>query len=293
MAPPVTTKDAAAVAAFCAAIFQRLYPGVRWAWLDRIFRDIEILFSGAHPEYAAVDARYHDLEHTMQAAACIALIFEGRAAAGVEPRLDARQFELALSAALLHDTGYLKLRSDTCGTGAKYTFCHVVRSCAFAASYLPTLGANDLEIEAVMAAINCTGPTTEMSRLRFRHPIEHTIGCALATADFLGQMAAPDYADELEILFEEFHESDEFIHLPAERRVFKSARELIERTPAFWESFVLPKLKTDFQGVYRYLSRPWPDGPNAYLEAVEENIRTVKRRIAGFAAAPTLAANPR
>jgi hypothetical protein len=290
MFPPVDTKNANAVAAFVEEKFARMFPGASPALLRRIFHDVDTLFSGRHPDYAAVDLRYHDLEHTLQATTCLALLLEGRHEAKVEPRIDARQFELAVASVLLHDAGYLKLRSDTVGTGAKYTFCHVLRSCAFTASYLPTLGASDHEVEAVLGAINCTGPTKEISRLYFREPVERVIGCALATSDYLGQMAAADYPDELEILFHEFQESDDFIHLPASRRVFKSARDLIERTPTFWQKFVLRKLENDFQAMYRFLARPYPHGPNPYLDAVEKNIDEVRRRIAAFTPAAAASA---
>ncbi len=289
MFPPVDTKNATAVAIFVEEKFASMYPGASLAWLITIFRDIEELFTGKNPDYAASDVRYHDLEHTLQATVCLVLLLEGRHHAAVEPRVDPRQFELALSAVLLHDSGYLKLRSDNVGTGAKYTFCHVLRSCAFAASYLPTLGANDHEVEAVLGAINCTGPTKEISRLHFREPVERVIGCALATADYLGQMAADDYPDELEILFDEFQESDDFIHLPASRRIFKSALDLKQRTPMFWQKFVMRKLESDFQAMYRFLARPFGHGPNPYLDAVNRNIAEIQRRNALEAATPALA----
>lgn len=278
MFPPVDTKDAPAVAAFVEAKFAKMYPGASLQWLQTLFQDMERLFEGKNPDYAKVDLRYHDFEHTLQATVCITLLLEGRHNAGVEPRLTPRQFELALSAVLLHDSGYIKMRSDTQGTGAKYTFCHVLRSCAFAASYLPTLGASDYEVEAVLGAINCTGPTKNISRLYFREPVERIIGCALATADYLGQMAAADYPDELEILFNEFRESDDFIHLPPSRRAFKSVGDLIEKTPMFWKKFVQPKLESDYMAVYRFLALPYPHGPNPYLDAVEKNIAKIKRR---------------
>lgn len=285
MLPLVETKDAPAVASFVISSFERLYPDASTAWLTTLFADIHAFFTGRRPDYAAIDLRYHDLEHTLQAAVCITLLLEGRQAAATEPRLGARHFEMALSATLLHDTGYLKLRSDESGTGAKYTHSHVLRSCTFAASYLPPLGASDLEIETVLAAINCTGPTREIGHVHFREPIGRVIGTALGTADYLGQMAAPDYPDELEILFNEFHEADEFVQLPTEQRAFNSAAELIERTPTFWRDFVKQKLEHDFQGVYRFLARPYPDGPNAYLAAVERNIAEISRRTAS----PTIA----
>ena len=279
MFPQVDTKNPQAVAALSEEKFAAMYPEARPDWFRRIFRDVEELFSGRHPDYGAVDLRYHDFEHTLQATLCLVLLLEGRHLAGVVPQLTSRQFELAVASGLLHDSGYLKLRGDTAGTGAKYTFCHVLRSCAFAATYLPTLGANDHEVEAVLGAINCTGPTKEISRLYFREPFEKVIGCALATADFLGQMAASDYPDELEILFQEFQESDDFIHLPTARRVFKSCRDLQERTPLFWDKLVHPKLEGDYQAVYRFLARPYPHGRNLYLEAVVKNIATIRRRL--------------
>lgn len=277
MFPPVETKNPAAVAAFVAQKFAAIYPGADPRWLATILRDVESLFTGRHPDYQANDVRYHDFEHTLQATVCLTLLLEGRHLAQAEPRVGARMFELAVASTLLHDIGYLKLRSDTQGTGAKYTFCHVLRSCAFAASYLPTLGASELEIEAVLGAITCTGPTKKIGLLYFREPVERLIGCAVATADYLGQMAAADYPDELEILFEEFKESDDYIGLPPARRAFKSAEDLIERTPAFWKGFVRPKLERDFEGMYRFLARPAPDGANPYIDAVENNIAQLQR----------------
>ncbi|MEY4941225.1 MAG: hypothetical protein RIQ93_2960 [Verrucomicrobiota bacterium] len=279
MLTPVDTKDAHAVASLVRKKFGDMYPRASWQWLERLFFDMEQLFSGKNPNYFAIDIRYHDFEHTLQATLCLVFLLEGRHLAGVEPRLNARQFELALSAVLLHDAGYIKLRSDANGTGAKYTFCHVLRSSAFAASYLPTLGATDHEIEAVLGGINCTGQTKEISHLYFREQTERIIGCAIATSDFLAQMAAADYPDKLGILFEDFQESDDFIHVPVSRRSFGSAQELAERTPLFWKKFVLPKLESDYQAVYRFLARPYPHGPNPYLEAVERNIAKIKSRL--------------
>jgi hypothetical protein len=279
MLPPVETKDAAAVASFVAEKFGRMYPGAPSDRLNALFNDVRDLFEGRHPDYAAADLRYHGFEHTLQATVCLTLLLEGRHDAAVVPRLSSRQFEFSVAAVLLHDSGYLKLRSDRSGTGAKYTFYHVLRSCAFAASYLPTLGANDHEIDGVLGAISCTGPAKEINRLHFRDAIGRVIGNALGTADYLAQMAAPDYPDKLTSLFQEFQEADEFLHLPPARRAFNSAADLIERTPAFWRKFVLRKLEVDFQSMYRFLARPYPHGVNEYLDAVEKNIAEIKQRI--------------
>lgn len=284
MFPRVDTKNASAVSTLVRETLHRLDPSAGTTWCNRLFLDVETMFAGRHPDYAAIDLRYHDLEHTLQATVCLAQLLEGSHRSGDGPRISARQFELAIAGVLLHDAGYLKLRSDTVGTGAKYTFCHVLRSCAFAASYLPTLGANEDEISGVLGAINCTGPTKEISRLHFRDPIERFVGCALATADYLGQMAASDYPDELEILYAEFSESDDYVHVPPAARMFRSAEDLIVRTPDFWRKLVRPKLEVDFEGVHRLLATPYPNGANPYIQGVERNIALIEERISRLAA---------
>jgi hypothetical protein len=277
MLPPVDTKNSLAVADFVRGVFRRLFPGFQPALLERTFSDVELLFAGRHPDYQAIDLRYHDFEHTLQATVCLALLLEGAQQSGEIEKLTARQFELAIAAALLHDSGYLKVRSDEGGTGAKYTLTHVLRSCAFAASYLPTLGVNEREIAAVLGAINCTGTNNEIGRLKFDDPTDRFIGCSLATADLLGQMSAPDYPGKLGILFGEFRESDEFVAVPQDRRRFKSPQDLVLKTPHFWTQVIKPRLDNDLGAVYRFLARPYPDGPNEYLAGVERNIAIVRQ----------------
>jgi len=287
MFPYIDSTNVVAVEAYAEQVFKAMYPRAKWVWLRKVFRDVDALFSGRTPAYAPMDSRYHDLQHTLQATVCMVTLLEGRRMSRVRPALDARQFELALSGVLLHDSGFLRQRTDNRGTSAKYTYCHILRSCAFAASYLPTLGADSTEVEAVLSAINCTGPNTQLSRLWFRQPADRVIGAALVTSDYLGQMAANDYTEKLEILYEEFHESEEFLRVAPSRRAFRSARDLVEKTPAFWEKVVRPKLELEYQGLYKFVARPYPNGANAYLQAIEHNMQKVREKIRGYEAAGT------
>jgi hypothetical protein len=284
MPSSVDTKNAAGVANYVKDRFQSMFPGEAPELLNPLFTDISNLFMGGHPDYQKNDLGYHDFEHTLQATVCMTQLLEVRHLAGAEPHLNARQTELAIASALLHDTGYLKQKSDLTGTGAKYTFIHVLRSCAFAASYLPTLGVSEYEIEGVLGAIRCTGPTSKISELHFHDTLERTIGCALSTADYLGQMAAADYPDELDILYGEFIESYEFFRTKPEKRMFKTAEDMKSKTPDFWRKIVLPKLENDFRAVYRFLASPYPHGPNRYIEAVEANISKIEQSLARVSA---------
>jgi len=274
MLPQVDFNSTPAVAAFVRAKFAALHGSADDRLLTRLFDDVDAHFSGRVPAYAAIDLKYHNLRHTLMATVCMALLLEGQQMAGGENRLKPRDFELAIAGVLL------KLRGDREGTGAKYTFCHILRSCAFAASYLPGLGVTDVEIENVLSAINCTGPNSEISRLRFRDPVSRMIGCDLATADYLGQLADPHYPEKLGELYAEFHESDSFANVPQEKRIFKSEEDLVLRTPDFWLHFVKPKLDNDFQSVYRFLERPLHSGENDYLSAIDRNFAKIQDRIA-------------
>jgi len=275
MPPTIDTKSALAVADATCEAFAGMYPRHTPSILPRLFADIDAMFGGRYMDYQPIDTPYHDLEHTLQVTWCLAQMLDGRHHACVEPRLNERQFELAVAAALLHDTGYLKMRADLEGTGAKYTFTHVLRSCAVASSYLPTLGVTLDELDGVLGAIRCTNTNTPIWRLHFQNPIEGIIGCAVATADYLGQMSVPNYLEELPLLFAEFNESDKFAAVPSAQRLFRTVDELIAKTPHFWRTSVMPKLDNELLGLYRFLAKPYPDGPNHYMDAVNSNIALV------------------
>lgn len=234
---------------------------------------VEALFAGRHPNYQKADLKYHNLDHTVLASQCFVDLAEGRVRHGVQPVFDARTFSLGYAAILLHDSGYLKTRDDVSGTGAKYTSSHVNRSCALAASALPELGCTPEEIAGVQNAIRCTGLNSQIAGIPFRDETERLIGCMVVTADYLGQMADPDYPEKLPRLFEEFEESNNFSRVPFEQRPFRSAKELMAKTTAFWRGFALPKLEGDYQGVYRVLAQA--DGRNPYIEAVEANLARI------------------
>ncbi len=189
-------------------------------------------------------------------------------------------FELGLLAILLHDTGYLKKRDDTEGTGAKYTVVHVRRSAEFAAQLLSEKGFSAGEIQAVQHMIQCTGVDAALTSIPFQNEMEKVAGFALASADLLGQMAAEDYVDKLPILYSEFSEAARYAKdQPNFISSFSSAMDLMRKTPSFWEKFVLVKLDRDFEGLHRFLSDPYPTGPNEYLERIEANIQHLKKRL--------------
>jgi len=278
MFTPVNTRDPKAVEAEAQAAYAEIFPQHDPDLVSRVFGCVLKCFRGECREYQAVDARYHDLEHTLQGLLCFVRLLANRHRAHAEPPLDQRTFELGLLAMLLHDTGYAKKRDDTSGTGAKYTFTHVARSADYAANLLTQHGFSALDIQAVQHMIRCTGVNVDLEAIPFQSEIERVVGYALGTADFLGQMAAADYVDKLPVLFAEFQEAAAFSpgSVPSTAS-FRSAEELIQKTPSFWEHHVWLKINRDFRGLYHFLENPYPGGPNEYLDRIRANLNRILR----------------
>lgn len=277
MLPHVDTRVPSEVEEHVQAIYRRMFPEGERGFVSRSFGWAEECFTGHHPGYQAVDAAYHDFEHTLQGTLCLARIWQGRAAAGIAPVVPRRLVELSLLAILFHDTGYLKKIGDTEGTGAKYTMTHVARSADFAAGYLSLKGLPAAEIQVVRNMIYCTGVSVRLAKIPFQSAEERLAGCALATADLLGQMAADDYVAKLSELFEEFAEAVRFAGSETAGMLarYKDADELRRETPQFWRNYVLPRLESEFGAQDRFLNQPWPDGPNPYLERIERNLSVI------------------
>src|SRR6266568_3951036 len=153
MYPPIVTKDPIAVEVEVQAAYLAMFPEGDRLFVARIFGWAIECFTGHFRDYQAVDAHYHDFEHTLQGTLCMARLLRGRHLAGAQPALSQRMFQLGLLAILLHDTGYLKKRDDTQGTGAKYTVVHVRRSAEFAGQLLGEKGFSASEIQSVQDMI--------------------------------------------------------------------------------------------------------------------------------------------
>src|SRR5437879_4310914 len=127
--------------------------------------------------------------------------------------------------------------------------------------------------------ICCTGVDSEVATIPFQNEVERITGYALATADLLGQMAAEDYVEKLPVLYLEFAESARFSKGNASRMEgFTSAEDLMRKTPAFWEHYVLPRINGDFRKLHLFLNDPFPGGPNAYVQRIEQHITQLRRR---------------
>lgn len=277
MFPPVATKDPTAVGVEVQATYLAMFPKGDPFFVSRVFGWAIECFEGRYADYQAIDARYHDFEHTLQGTLCLARLLHARHRTGAKPVITEPFYQLAILGILLHDTGYLKKRDDTQGTGAKYTATHVQRSAEFAARLLSEKGYPKADIVAVQNMIRCTGIDAVVSDISFQSDLERLCGQALATADLLGQMSAEDYVDKLPILYAEFAEAAKHDRGHTDFLTkFGNANDLVHRTPGFWHDYVLGKFNRELGALHVYLNDPYPDGPNEYVQRIEVNMERIR-----------------
>ena len=280
MLAPIDTKQPLAVQAAVQKAYHTMFPHGNREFVSKAFGWGISCFAGEYRDYQPIDARYHDLEHTLQGTLCMARLLLGRFKANAQPAVDQRMFELGILAILLHDTGYLKKCCDTNGTGAKYTLTHVDRSVEFAAILMGDHDYTQRDIATVQRMIRCTGINVKLDTIAFENDAERITGYALGTADLLGQMAAEDYIDKLPVLYSEFAEAAQFNDGKMKGGgFFNSVEDLMQKTPMFWEKYVRAKISNDFLALYQFLSDPYPDGPSWYMNRIEHNITKLKREL--------------
>jgi hypothetical protein len=274
------TRQPRLVEAEIRAAHLAMFPDADPNYASKIFDWAGACFEGRYLDYQPIDAIYHDLEHTLQGTLCMSQLLWNRHRAGAEPRLTRKTFELGMLAILMHDTGYLKRKGDTEGTGAKYTLTHVDRSIQFAGELMRARDYPPEDIVAVQNMIRCTGVNVKLDAIQFQDKAERVAGFALGTADLLGQMAAADYVDKLPILYAEFAESARYNEGKMKAGgFFSSAQDLMQKTPAFWEIYVQQKISREFLGLFKFLNVPYPDGPNTYLERIDANIARLRQQL--------------
>jgi hypothetical protein len=232
------------------------------------------LFHGKNPEFQPCDTAFHDFDHTMQATAAVADLLAAHRQNSIIASLKQRDWELAIAAAILHDTGYLKRRHDLDGSGAKYSAIHVGRSCFHAWDLLPPFGFSCDELRQIQNAICATAVSVSMEELPFRDSREWLIGALVATGDMLGQMAAEDYPERLAGLYLEFREATVFSRLQkASFAVHKNLLDLLEGTEKFYSGYVTRMLNQEWKGLYRILDDR--QGRNRYIDRIRINIARV------------------
>ncbi len=244
----------------------------------KTYNDCIGLYNGKMKGYYKCDTKYHNLVHTLQTAITICRIMDGLNKRKNHIKITEEYFGYGLIAALMHDTGYIKILGDDTRTGAKYTFKHVGRSVKFAQKHLSNNGLSKDKVTAIQNMIWCTCTKINIGYIRFSSKLERLVSYCLGTADVMSQMAVPDYIEKLPVLYNEFkegyaYEGVEYLKA-AGYVIFNSVEDMINRTPAFYDYWVKNHLM-QMDSVYKAVTNYFDDGKNHYIEAIEENIRKI------------------
>jgi hypothetical protein len=274
----VKTTDSADVASAVCRIYQDLYQRADAGNLVQAFEDLTQLYRGEHPDYYACDTSYHDIQHVLDVTLAMARLTDGFVRSTNGDRVDERLFRFGIISALHHDCGYIRHRSDTRHRkGAEYTKTHVSRGGKFLEDYLARVGMSDLA-HAASATLHFTGYEVPIDRIRVA-PEFRLVGNLLGSADMLAQMADRCYLEKCyERLYPEFVYGGltrERLVDGTERVVFRSAADLIFKTPHFYAA-AQKRLTSELQGFGRYGEKHF-GGENLYITELEKNIEHARR----------------
>ncbi len=274
----IQTTDATAVHREIARLFRLLYPGAAHMAMDRAFDDVAKLYAGLYPGYQACDTSYHNLQHVMDVTLAMVRLMDGyeRSRNGT-PALGVRYFQLGVIVALFHDMGYLRHTTDTTAkNGAEYTLCHVSRGAEFLRRYVPQIGLGDCAEEAA-ELIHFTGFEKRVAEILVQDPVLRMLGSLLGSADIIAQMSDRCYLEKCrDRLYPEFVAGGIAVKKSAQgdQVVFASGEDLVNKTPAFFESAV-NRLEYDLGGAYNYASTHF-GGFNLYMHAATKNVHFAK-----------------
>ncbi len=246
--------------------------------MDRAFEDVAKIYVGQYPGYQACDTSYHNLQHVMDVTLAMARLMDGyeRSRNGT-PALGVRFFQLGVVVGLYHDIGYLRKTTDTTAkNGAEYTLNHVSRGAAFLRSYVHEIGLGECAEEAA-ELIHFTGFEKRVADILIQDPVLRMLGSLLGSADIIAQMSDRCYLEKCrDRLYPEFVAGGIAVKktMQGDQVVFHSGDDLVNKTPAFFESAV-HRLEYDLGGAYNYAATHF-GGFNLYMHAATKNVHFAK-----------------
>lgn len=244
------------------AIFAMLPAEFPRARVERDFELIVRLYQGEEAGYLACDSEYHDLSHILHTFLAMLRIVHGAQLEGLD--YPSRDAALTLSAALFHDSGYLRESWDGSGSGARYTKEHVQRSIELFRKYSVQLGYNKSETDLVSLLIRCTDLAQVVEELAFELPRQAALGQLVDSADLLSQMADRTYLEKLLLLYHEFRD--------AGISLYETENDLLNKTHDFYrriEQRLAPIFKLSDRCLRRHFRERWQLDLNPYFESMQ------------------------
>ncbi|MDH4234586.1 MAG: hypothetical protein OEV15_05585, partial [Gallionella sp.] len=192
----VNVTEPASVSDAVESIFLDLYPHASVTLLSDAMQHISRLYRGKHPDFAACDTGYHDLQHIMDVTLASARLMDGYERSQKDGNaLGEELFIFGILLALFHDSGYLRKRGqEDDRQGAEFTLIHVSRSAELVRNYMLGVGMGEMA-EIAAKVVHFTGYEVPVERIQVPTPAYRAIGNLVATADILAQMSDRCYLE--------------------------------------------------------------------------------------------------
>jgi len=273
----VQVSDATAVRDAVHELYARTFPGASFDKVWLAFYDFERLFNGSFPGYLGCDTTYHDMQHTLDMTLALTRLIAGHErSVDAGERLGAERAQMAIVTSLFHDSGYIRHedRDKAFRNGAEFTLQHVSRSADFLRRYLPDVGmARSVAVASMI--VHFTGYELDLDHIELDDPRDAICGHLLGTADLIAQMADRCYLEKCrDRLYKEFVLGGIAVEQasPDEYMVrYESGRDLLRKTPLFYQQVTRDRLQNKFNRAYRYVEVVF-DGQNPYIDAIKKNI---------------------
>jgi len=271
----VRTTEPSAVAAAVVRLYHELFPLAPAEPLERAFAQLERSYNGGDLSYWPCETEYHDIQHVLDVTLAMARLMDGyeRSRMNGDERLRPELFVAGALAALFHDFGYLRKRSDRRHRyGAEYTIGHVSRGAEFLRGYMRELGFDEKLARLGATLLHFTGYERQAELIRIRAGLPRHLGQMMGTADIIAQMSDRCYLEKCrDRLYPEFVLGRLAARRNAERLpLFASGDELVARTPDFFEN-AMRRLDLQLGHCHEFAARHF-GGENLYLDAVRRNV---------------------
>lgn len=241
---------------------------------DRCFDDTIRLFTGTYAGYQSCKTEYHDLHHTLEVLLATARIIHAIFLDGKS--LPSHIAELALLAALLHDSGYIQNEGES-GSGGQYTLVHVERSVAFFEGYGVSLDLSARDRQRCCCMITATSLAISPDSIQFPDEDTQLAAKLVASSDLLGQLADRLYLEKLLFLYQEFRE--------AGAMAFANELDLLTQTCSFYK-MVRQRLDEKLDGLDRTLllhfKERWGIDRDLYNESITLNMQYLDQLVGKY-----------
>lgn len=224
------------------------------------------LYRGEWRAYLACDVGYHDISHVVEVFLAMGRLIRGAVLDGIA--FNAREIALGLTAAILHDAGYIRRDSEQACRGARFRAQHEQRGMAFLTRHGARFGLTADEIIDARSMIQSTRMAENIDAIPFRTAASALLGRMLAAADLLAQLSSSTYLEKLVDLYEE----DQRANNPS----YKDRLDCFRKAIAF-DAFASDRLHAILPSADSYLTSyfeaRWKVSQNLYALAIERQIQ--------------------